>query len=265
MTRYRGVAFSALLTLAYAALAGFEPARRVDSATEAIELAERFVREQGYTDSGADPHAVQRELRLSDERKPVSDVLNERAGTMETKAYAYLKDPAGGFFQWWVYFRYLEKPPACPEYYGVVIFLEPDSAEPSRSLMSMDNIRDKLLPDATVLPGRPKSRCHAPEMDEPPLPSGDYLFMHKFAEGEQSRFPGGKMTVQIRGRHIVVINDTAGTFPVGVIDEGTLMWHAPSGQWIIGTEAEDADAPDVGGCSDGPSVIDLQRRIYWTC
>jgi hypothetical protein len=47
MTRYRGVAFSALLTLAYAALAGFEPARRVDSATEAIELAERFVREQG--------------------------------------------------------------------------------------------------------------------------------------------------------------------------------------------------------------------------
>ena len=27
----------------------------------------------------------------------------------------------------------------------------------------------------------------------------------------------------------------------------------------------DAGADEVGGCSDGPTVIDLVARIYWTC
>jgi hypothetical protein len=101
---------------------------------------------------------------------------------------------------------------------------------------------------------------------EPPLPSGDYVFMHKFAEAEQSNIPSIKLDVQIRGRHIVLINhDKTDVFAGGVIKEGTLMWHAASGQWIIATEPTAADAPDVGGCSDGPEVVDLERRIYWTC
>ena len=24
-------------------------------------------------------------------------------------------------------------------------------------------------------------------------------------------------------------------------------------------------ATEVGGCSDGPEVVDLKKRIYWTC
>lgn len=43
------------------------------------------------------------------------------------------------------------------------------------------------------------------------------------------------------------------------------MWHAASGQWIVGYEPGDAAAPCLGGCSDGPAVIDLEKRIYWTC
>src|SRR5262249_5944376 len=97
MTPHRGRAFSALPVLAYTALADVELARRVDSAAEAIELAERFVREQGYTDSGVKPDASQHEFRESDESKSVTDVLRERAGTLEPKAYAYLKDPVAGF------------------------------------------------------------------------------------------------------------------------------------------------------------------------
>ena len=74
------------------------------------------------------------------------------------------------------------------------------------------------------------------------------------------------LAAQIRGRHIVLINnDRADVFPAGLIAEGTLMWHAASGQWIIGTAPADADATEVGGCSDGPDVIDLQSRVYWTC
>src|SRR5262252_3253882 len=116
MTRYLPVAFSALLALAYTALADVEPVRRIDSAAEAIELAERFVREQGYADSGVKPDAFQHELRDRDESKSVADVLSERAGTLDPKAYAYLQDPVAGFDQWWIYFRYLERPPACPEH-----------------------------------------------------------------------------------------------------------------------------------------------------
>jgi hypothetical protein len=101
---------------------------------------------------------------------------------------------------------------------------------------------------------------------EPPLASGEYVFVHKFAEAEQSNIPSIKLDVQIRGRHIVLTNNNeSSAFPAGVIAEGTLMWHAGSGQWIIGTEPADAEAPEVGGCSDGPEVVDLERKVYWTC
>ncbi len=43
------------------------------------------------------------------------------------------------------------------------------------------------------------------------------------------------------------------------------MWHAKSKHWIIGDNAKDKQAEEVGGCSDGPQVIDLKRGIYWTC
>jgi hypothetical protein len=99
---------------------------------------------------------------------------------------------------------------------------------------------------------------------EPPLASGDYVFVHKFAEHPD--IPSIKLDVQIRGRHIVLTNnDRTDVFPAGVINEGTLMWHGPSSQWVIGTQLTAADATEVGGCSDGPEVVDLERRIYWTC
>jgi len=100
----------------------------------------------------------------------------------------------------------------------------------------------------------------------PPLPlqSGQYTFKHRFAE--QPNMPSLVLTAKIRGHHIVLINRRASeVFPKGVIAEGTLMWHAASKQWIIGTSKADRYARDVGGCSDGPDVVDLRKRIYWTC
>ena len=101
---------------------------------------------------------------------------------------------------------------------------------------------------------------------DPPIPvsSGEYVFTHRFAE--HPKIPSIRLTVRINGSHIVVVNPTAaGPFPAGVIDEGTLMWHAASEQWIIGREEADRSLRDVGGCSGGPEVIDLQDRVYWTC
>lgn len=77
---------------------------------------------------------------------------------------------------------------------------------------------------------------------------------------------GGELAAEIRGHHIKLINHSASSaFPEGVVEEGDLLWHASSGQWIVAETAADADATDVGGCSDGPAVIDLERKIYWTC
>jgi hypothetical protein len=100
----------------------------------------------------------------------------------------------------------------------------------------------------------------------PPLPirPGQYTFQHRFAEHPSIK--SISLTAKISGTHIVLINKTrSDVFPKGVIAEGTLMWHAGSKQWIIGQDASDQLIEDVGGCSDGPEVIDLQKKIYWTC
>ncbi len=101
---------------------------------------------------------------------------------------------------------------------------------------------------------------------EPELPirPGQYAFRHKFAEQPDMR--SIPLVARISGRLIVLINEVqSNVFPKGVIAEGTLMWHAKSGQWIIGEDESDRQAEDVGGCSDGPDVVDLEHKIYWTC
>ena len=97
-----------------------------------------------------------------------------------------------------------------------------------------------------------------------PIPSGRYVFQHRFAEQPDMRSVA--LTAIVEGRHIVLTSavDTA-AFPKGVVAEGTLMWHAGSKQWIIGNTEADRHAEEVGGCSTGPEVVDLIKRIYWTC
>jgi hypothetical protein len=97
-----------------------------------------------------------------------------------------------------------------------------------------------------------------------PIHSGQFTFQHKMAE--QPNIPGTSVRVKITGHHIVVISDTPfDVFGKGTIDEGTLMWHAKSKQWIIGESQRDRFAPEVGGCSTGPAVVDLRKKIYWSC
>jgi hypothetical protein len=97
-----------------------------------------------------------------------------------------------------------------------------------------------------------------------PLRSGQYQFTHRYAE--QPTQVSIKLIASIAGRHITITNPVASTpFPAGVIARGELMWHAKSRQWIIVMEAEDRQAIEVGGCSDGPDVVDLVQRVYWTC
>ena len=104
------------------------------------------------------------------------------------------------------------------------------------------------------------------EASDPPIPiaSGEYEFTHRFAE--HPAIPSIRLKVQVEGAHVVFVNPEASDpFTAGVIDEGTLMWHAASEQWIVGREPADRSLPDAGGCSGGPEVIDLRNRVYWTC
>lgn len=97
-----------------------------------------------------------------------------------------------------------------------------------------------------------------------PIKSGKYVFEHRDAEFPNSR--GFPVQVIIRGNRITIMNPKQyGPIPRGVIDEAIIMWHVNSSQWILGNDDADRNSPEVGGCSDGPQVIDFKTRIIWTC
>ena len=97
-----------------------------------------------------------------------------------------------------------------------------------------------------------------------PIAPGVYRFEQRFTE--QPSMPGTELKATIDGRRIQLVNvGNSRVFPLGVIEDGVLLWHARSRQWIIGSVPGDARAEEVGGCSDGPAVVDLVARIYWTC
>lgn len=97
-----------------------------------------------------------------------------------------------------------------------------------------------------------------------PIRSGLYIFQHRYAE--QPTMPSITLLAKINGHHIVLINQSqSDVFPMGVIVDGALAWHAQSKQWIVIQTKSDRSAKDVGGCSEGPDVIDLINKIYWTC
>ena len=98
----------------------------------------------------------------------------------------------------------------------------------------------------------------------PPIVSGHYVFEHRYAEHPDMQ--SILLEATIDGDHIVLVNRSDSTvFPKGVLAEGRLVWHAATRQWIISQGEADATATEVGGCSDGPEVVDLEKRIYWTC
>jgi hypothetical protein len=92
---------------------------------------------------------------------------------------------------------------------------------------------------------------------------GTYTYTVAFAEwGGKSL--GSKCTVIIKGDLIVILND--GSLTGGdTIEAGIIMKHKKTGQWIIGHTKKDRNAKEVGGCTDGPRVIDFRRRTFWTC
>jgi hypothetical protein len=98
----------------------------------------------------------------------------------------------------------------------------------------------------------------------PPIADGRYTFVVKLAE--QPNVPGGELDAEVRGRNIrFTSKPNSSVFPAGLVEEGILLWHAASRQWIIGHSEGDAEITEVGGCTGGPFVVDLEQKIFWTC
>ena len=95
--------------------------------------------------------------------------------------------------------------------------------------------------------------------------NGAYIYDVAFAEW-QGRSMGATVIVEIQDTTIVVkCNENLSRAKGEIIDSGIIMWHEETKQWIIGHSLEDKYAKEVGGCSDGPIVIDFKRKKVWLC
>jgi hypothetical protein len=66
-----------------------------------------------------------------------------------------------------------------------------------------------------------------------PIRDGEHAFRHRSAE--HPNLPAHPLVARITGTRIVLINRKfSSVFPLGVIAEGELMWHAASKQWVLG-------------------------------
>ena len=96
---------------------------------------------------------------------------------------------------------------------------------------------------------------------------GTYTYAIAWAEWGGKTL-GATCTVIIKGDRIKVIhNGKPGvTGKKGdIYAEGIIMKHSKTGKWIIGNSKKDKDAKEIGGCSEGPPVIDFKEKLFWSC
>jgi hypothetical protein len=98
----------------------------------------------------------------------------------------------------------------------------------------------------------------------PPIATGSYRF-----ELRDPEFPD-QAPIETRGTVVLdeVVFTTVGNssrFPPGTRFEGKLAWNAANGKWVLASSPGDGSAKDVGGCSDGPEVVDLEHFVFWVC
>lgn len=96
--------------------------------------------------------------------------------------------------------------------------------------------------------------------------NGTYTYAIAFAEWNGKSL-GATCTVKVKGDSIKVIHNGKGNLSGkkgDILDEGIIVKHK-SGKWIIARKATDKNAKEIGGCSDGPSVIDFKQKKWWSC
>lgn len=95
---------------------------------------------------------------------------------------------------------------------------------------------------------------------------GVNLFEVVFNEWEGKSF-GDLVNVIVKGDSIKVTYAGKGSLTAAIgetLDEGIILKHK-SGVWIIGKNPSDKYLDEIGGCTDGPNVIDFENKKYWMC
>ena len=99
------------------------------------------------------------------------------------------------------------------------------------------------------------------------IDDGTYSFTIAFSEwGGKSL--GTTCDVIIKGKSISVMHDGTGNLSGkkgDIILEGILMEHKKTEKLIIGNSKKDELAEEIGACTGGPSLIDLENRIVELC
>lgn len=99
--------------------------------------------------------------------------------------------------------------------------------------------------------------------------NGTYTYEIAFAEWEGKSL-GDEIIVVLEDGHVSLIiseNSNAiwmGAQPGDVWEEGTVRKHK-SGVWIISNDKSDVDLGEIGGCTDGPIIIDFEKRTIEMC
>ena len=92
--------------------------------------------------------------------------------------------------------------------------------------------------------------------------SGTYVYKLCFNEWNKCMTT---CKVIIKGDSIRVYAEKNLSVPKGeIIDQGIILKHK-SGNWIIGHNLKDKNAKEIGGCSEGPLIIDFKMKQVWTC
>ena len=129
----------------------------------------------------------------------------------------------------------------------------------TKAVFKYDNLNDSLIPWP--------QHASKDNVDNEIPANGTYQFDVAFAEW-QGKSIGEKVKLVIKNKSIKVIYEGGGnlsnTKKGEVIVEGKIMKHK-TGVWIIGKQPSDAQLKEIGGCTDGPPIIDFKEKTFWMC
>ena len=95
------------------------------------------------------------------------------------------------------------------------------------------------------------------------IPQGEFKFEIYFAE-HNGRMTNRTCNIKIKGNRIMVTQDETTNLTGGkIIIQGIVLRHK-SGKWIIGEKIEDANAQEIGGCTELP-IIDFEKKLFEWC
>jgi len=99
----------------------------------------------------------------------------------------------------------------------------------------------------------------------PPVVFGEYRFEIRDPEFPEQVGIEARATFDTGDKVVIETVKDSYRYPAGARFEGTLAWNAPAKKWVLASQPADANAKEVGGCSDGPEVIDFEHFVLWVC